>query len=274
MCVSGCRETVRRRLDRRRFVGASGLALAATGSGAVAAPPAPAQTSRSFSGVVDLTHTLHAGFPTFGGEPQFEFEQFLSLGADGYNMARWSLVEHVGTHMDAPIHFAEDADTAAEVPVERLVVPLAVVDIRAKAEANPDAQLTPDDIAAFEAAHGEIPQGACVAMNSGWDARADGPSFRNADADGVMHFPGFHLEAAEFLMQERAVVGIAVDTLSLDHGPSADFAVHYAWLPSNRWGLEAVANLGRLPPLGATIVAGGPKIADATGGPSRVIALV
>lgn len=89
-----------------------------------------------------------------------------------------------------------------------------------------------------------------------------------------MHFPGFHADAAAFLMEERQVIGMAVDTLSLDYGRSADFAVHYAWLPSNRWGLECVANLASLPATGATLVVGGPKVLGATGGPSRVMALV
>jgi len=195
---------------------------------------------------------------------------------DGMGLA-WeeiTAIIHTGTHMDAPIHFARDARDAAEVPIEHLVVPLVVVDIRAKAADDPDAQLTPADLEAWEGAHGPIPEGACVAMNSGWDAKADGVGFRNADADGVMHFPGFHVEAADFLLREREVVGIAVDTLSLDYGPSADFAVHYGWLPANRWGMECVANLGALPAAGATLVAGGPKVAGATGGPSRIVALV
>jgi kynurenine formamidase len=176
--------------------------------------------------------------------------------------------------MDAPFHFSEDGQTADQIPVERLVVPLAVVDIRARAEGDADAELTPDDLQAFEAAHGPIPDGACVAMLSGWADRASGPEFRNADGDGTMHFPGFHVEAAQYLMSERNAVGIGVDTLSLDYGRSADFATHYAWLPTNRWGLEALANLAELPATGATLVVGGPKLKGATGGPSRVFALV
>jgi kynurenine formamidase len=158
--------------------------------------------------------------------------------------------------------------------VENLVVPLVIVDIRAKTDGNPDAQVTPDDLKAFEATHGPIPDGACVAMNSGWAGKAAGPEFRNADGDGVMHFPGFHVEAAQYLMSERNAIGIAVDTLSLDFGQSQDFATHYAWLPTNRWGLEALANLAELPATGATLVVGGPKLKGATGGPSRVFALV
>jgi kynurenine formamidase len=174
--------------------------------------------------------------------------------------------------MDAPIHFGDGVHSADQIPAEHLVVPLAIVDIRAKAQGDADAQLTPGDLKAFEAVHGPIADGACVAMLSGWDARAGGHEFRNADAEGVMHFPGFHVEAVHYLMGERNAVGIAVDTLSLDYGKSADFATHYAWLPSNRWGLEAVANLAELPPTGATLVVGSPKIKGATGGPSRVFA--
>jgi len=175
--------------------------------------------------------------------------------------------------MDAPFHFSME-DTADTIPVENLVGALAVVDIRAKAEENPDAQVTPDDLKAWEEANGELPAGVIVAMNSGWDEFVNSEKFRNADDDGGMHFPGFHLEAVQFLLEERDAKGIMVDTLSLDYGPSADFAVHYEWLPSNRWGIECAANLGNLPAVGATVIVGGPKIAGATGGPSRVIALV
>jgi kynurenine formamidase len=224
--------------------------------------------------IVDLTHTLTPDFPTFFGDPQFESDPLFEFETDGFNMNTWTLVEHTGTHMDAPLHFSADQDTAAEIPLEKLVVPLAVVDIRDKAQANPDAQVTPEDLQAWEAEHGPIPPGSCVAMLSGWADKVDGPGFRNADADGVLHFPGFHVDAASFLIEERQVQGIAVDTLSLDFGPSPDFAVHFRWLPTNRWGLEAVANLDRLPAVGATLVAAVSKVQGATGGPTRVMALV
>ena len=269
MCVPGCLET----LGRRQMIGGAGLALAA-GAASVLAPRARADEPRSFSRVVDLTHAMGPDFPTYLGGSNLAMETLVTLAKDGYNMKRWLLVEHTGTHMDAPIHFGDGVQSADQIPVEHLVVPLVVVDIRAKAQENADAELTPDDLQAFEAEHGPIPAGACVAMLSGWDARASGPEFRNVDGDGVMHFPGFYVEAAQYLMSERNAVGIAVDTLSLDYGKSADFATHYAWLPTNRWGLEAVANLAELPPVGATLVVGGPKIKGATGGPSRVLALL
>jgi kynurenine formamidase len=224
--------------------------------------------------VVDLTHPLPPDFPTFFGEPGLEMETLTTWAENKFNMFRWHMKEHTGTHMDAPIHFSEAGETVDQIPVEKLVVPLVVVDIRAKAAEDANAQVTPDDLNAWVAEHGPIPDGACVAMNSGWDKKAKGDEFRNADAEGVMHFPGFHVEAAQWLMEGRNVVGMGVDTLSLDYGQSQDFATHYGWLPTNRWGMECMANLGELPPVGATLVVGGPKIAGATGGPARLIALV
>ena len=111
-------------------------------------------------------------------------------------------------------------------------------------------------------------------MHSGWDAHVASDKFRNADAEGVMHFPGFHPEAVAMLMEGRQVVGIGVDTLSLDYGKSKDFAVHHAWLPTNRWGIECMAGLGALPASGATLMVGAPKVKGATGGPARLFALV
>ena len=89
-----------------------------------------------------------------------------------------------------------------------------------------------------------------------------------------MHFPGIHPEAAEWLLKERSVAGLAVDTLSLDHGPSRDFKTHSAWLPAGRWGIENIANLDKVPPAGATLVVGAPKVKGASGAPARVFALV
>jgi kynurenine formamidase len=261
------------RLGRRRLFQA-GAALAAASAMMAPRAPAFAQAPQSFSRVVDLTHTLPPTFPTFFGVPGLVMTPQNTFATNGYNDYQWQLSEHTGTHMDAPIHFSADGLTADAIPVENLVVPLAIIDISARAEDDSDAQVTPDDIRAWIAEHGAIPDGACVAMRSGWDRRVTGDGFRNADADGVMHFPGFHVEAAQLLMEEANVVGMAVDTLSLDFGRSADFVTHYAWLPSNRWGLECVANLGELPASGATLVLGAPKIQGASGGPSRVIALV
>jgi kynurenine formamidase len=261
MCVPGCLEAIARGSRR---------GLRAPPDRAIG--PLPTER-RSFARVIDLTHALGPEFPSFDPGPGMTTEVVATLARDGYNMRRWTLVEHIGTHLDAPIHYADDGASADRLQIEDLVVPLVVVDIAGKAQDDPDALLTPGDLLAFEAAHGAIPAQSCVALHSGWERFVKGPKFCNADADGVMHFPGFHPEAAALLI-ERGAVGLAVDTLSLDHGPSSDFPTHCAWLPTGRWGLEAVANLAKLPPVGATIVVGAPKIEGATGGPTRVLALV
>jgi kynurenine formamidase len=270
-------------LSRRGFLkAAAGLvggallptpALAATAD-RTDAPDLAEDIGRPFNRVVDLTHVITEDFPTFFGPPNLEIETLFTFEQNGFNMYRWLLVEHTGTHMDAPFHFSPDGMSADQIPLSMLIVPLAVVDIRRKSQVNPDAQVTPEDLSRWEQRFGRIPRGACVAMNSGWADKVLTDEFRNADENGVMHFPGFHVEAAEFLIEERDVNGIAVDTLSLDYGPSPDFATHYSWLPSNRWGIEAVANLDFLPPRGATLIVGGPKIAGASGGISRCLALM
>ena len=279
MCLPACQEKITKTLSRRNFMKSMGIAsvsAATVGCIQVATAPVPVQsapTTLTFDQIVDLTHTLGEDFPTYFGDPQLSIESLFTAENDGFNLKQWTINEHTGTHLDAPFHFS-DQDSADQIPVENLVGPLAVIDIRSKAEANPDAQVTPDDLAAWEAEHGEMPAGVIVAMNSGWDEFVTSEKFRNADDDGTLHFPGFHIDAIDFLLEERDAKGIMVDTLSLDFGPSPDFAVHFKWLPSNRWGIENVANLGALPASGATVIVGGPKIAGATGGPSRVIAMV
>jgi len=267
-----------RMLSRRRLFGGAGAALAlgaAGGAGLLAPAGARAQgAGRALPAdqVEDLTHTIDEDFPTFFGEQQFWREQKFNFAEHNFNLFEIRVNEHTGTHMDAPLHFSADGMSVDAIPVANLVVPLCVVDIREKAAADADAQVTPEDLRAWIAANGDIPDGACVAMLSGRAEKVGSDGFRNADADGAMHFPGFHVEAAQMLL-ETGATGIAVDTLSLDHGPSPDFATHYAWLPAGRWGLETVANLERMPVAGATLIVGAPKHRGGTGGPARVIGL-
>jgi kynurenine formamidase len=272
MCLPGCEEAVRAALSRRGFFkGAAASAFVAT---AVAPAPAMAQ-ERSFRRVVDLTHTMSPDFPTFSGVPGIEMQKKFDLKKDGYNLYWWRLDEHSGTHLDAPIHFSENGATADRIDVTSFVVPLAVVDVTAQAANNPDYQMSRADLEAYEKAHGRIPDNACVAMHSGWARHAgDTAKFTGKDAAGSFHFPGISPDAAQWLMTERKVAGLAVDTLSLDHGASKDFKTHYLWLPSGRWGLENVAALDQVPPAGATLVVGAAKVKNATGGPVRLMALV
>ncbi len=280
MCVPGCHDSIVKRLSRRSFFKQAAAVGAASAIGcASSTSPKPSRAGNekvvtSFSEVVDLTYSLSKDFPTYLGGPALSMKTLTTVAKDGYHVNEITFIEHVGTHIDAPIHFSATGMPVNEIPVSQLVAPLAVIDIREKAASNADAQLTPEDIKAYEAKHGPLPQGACVAMNSGWGAHVGSKKFRNADGKGTMHFPGFHVEAAKMLTEERSVLGIAVDTLSLDYGQSKDFATHYHWLPASRWGIENLANLDSVPAAGATIVVGAPSWVNGSGGPSRIFALV
>jgi kynurenine formamidase len=263
-------------LSRRAMLKMGLYATAAAASARIAATPAEAAPVRPtrFSNVLDLTHILGPDTPPFSDEdPSFSIKPFVTheSGYYGNVISYW---EHVGTHMDAPIHFDPQGLFVDQIAPQNLVVPAVVVDITAKAQRDPDALVTPDDIRAYERRYGRIPTNAAVLMASGWGARISSKvTHRNADANGVMHFPGFGKEAVDFLIAERSVAGIGVDTLSLDHGPSTTFAVHYTWLSTAKWGLENLANLEAIPPSGATLFVGAPRIASGSGGPSRVLAV-
>lgn len=271
MCHHCVIESVKQRmLSRRDFL----TAAPAVAIGAVAAGLAPPSLAQGARRIEDLTHTFDDQFPTYFGEPGITMNQKFNFKDNGFNLFDLTLNEHTGTHMDAPLHFSTDGQSVDEIPVENLAAPLAIIDIRERAGADPDAQVTPDDLKAWMDANGAFPDRCCVAMNSGWDAHVNSDKFRNADSEGKQHYPGFHVEATKMLLEETTAIGLAVDTLSLDHGISADFATHYAWLPTNRWGLENVANLGSLPAVGATIMVGSPKWRGGSGGPARVTALI
>jgi kynurenine formamidase len=273
MCVPGCQEAVRDALTRRGFFkGAAAAGFAATAVAPAAAAPAPAP--RRFKTAVDLTHTMSPDFPTFFGVPGIELQKQFDFKKDGFNLNWWRIIEHAGTHIDAPIHFSESGDTVEKLAVETLVAPLAVVDVRPHAAKNPDYLVSRQDLADWEKKYRKLPERCCVAMLSGWAQHVGDGAKYTGTVDGTFHFPGFSAAAAEWLMKDRSVVGLASDTLSLDHGPSKDFKVHRLWLPSGRWGLENVANLDKVPAAGATLVVGAAKVRNATGGPARLIALV
>ncbi len=275
MCAPKVMDYVSKRLNRRELFKLAGGAAAGVAVG-VGAPRAFAQSAPSLSlnNLTDLTHTLSPDFPVFPGFDPMQIRTLVTVEDDGFYANRWDIGEHTGTHLDAPAHFVAGATTADGIPVAEFVAPLAIVDISEKAADDPDAMVSVDDLTAWEAEHGELPAGAAVMMYSGWEARLsnDPSSFLNQDGPGVPHFPGFSPQAADFLVNERDIKGIGVDTLSLDIGASQTFDVHLTILGAGKWGLENVANLKTLPPAGATLIVGASKVRDASGGPVRLLA--
>jgi len=227
--------------------------------------------------VVDLTHLLSEKSPNWEGTEKspFEAKQLGRLDKDGYFSRYISLPEHFSTHIDAPAHFAAGRWTVDQIPPQRLVAPLVVLDVRAQVARNSEYQLTAGDVARWEKAHGPVPAGAVVMAFTGWDSRWNSmKDYRNADAKGVMHFPGFALETARLLVEVRHVVGLGIDTLSIDYGPSPDYPAHRLVLAQNVYQLENVTNLGAVPEVGATLVVGAAKLEGGSGGPVRLLALV
>jgi kynurenine formamidase len=188
--------------------------------------------------------------------------------------------EHGGTHLDAPIHFAEGRRTAEEVALDRLIGPAVVVDVTVAAEADPDYRVAVSDLTAFEAEHGRIPDGAIVLLRTGWErywpdrSRYLGTEKTGAEAVPELHFPGLGPEAARWLVEEREIGAVGIDTPSIDYGQSTDFESHRILYEANIPGLENVASMGRLPTTGAYVVALPMKITGGSGAPLRMVAVI
>ena len=276
MCLPGTIEKVSERartegvppFSRRSFLTAAGAA----GVTASLMPSAAAARKIHVNRAMDLTHTFTAGFPVYVGDEPTR-ETLTTVEDDGFYSQRWTFGEHSGTHMDAPGHFVSGGRLVPELSPRELLVPVAVIDISKRASKDPDAVVTPDDLVRYEKRHGRIPRNAGVFMYSGWEERLPDPeAFKNADANGTFHFPGFGIDAVEWLLDRRSVRAIGVDTLSLDKGESTTFDVHLTWLGSDRYGIENLANLGKLRPKGTTAFVGVVPWEEGSGGPCRVIA--
>jgi len=277
MCVSGTVETVRERSERegvpaisRRTVLLSGAAgaLAATLPGPALAAPKRRKRNR----IQDLTHLFRAGFPMYTGDPPAR-ETLVTIPQNGFYAQQWTFGEHSGTHMDAPGHFVIGGRLTPEIDPRELMVPIAVVNISRKAETEADAAVSVDDLIRYERRHGRIPRSALVCAYSGWESRVGDPdAYRNADSNGTYHFPGFGIDAVEWLLANRNIAGIGVDTLSLDVGASTTFDVHVTLLNADKYGVENLANLRKIPARGAEVVVGVIPWEEGSGGPCRVMA--
>lgn len=260
------------------------LATAAAGVAAIGlAEPAQAATTTAASagparrwtrhGVMDLTYVLGPTTPAFEPGEEAARRTVADLAKDGYYMQEWVIIEHIGTHVDAPAHFAKGGRTADRLTPAELITPAVVIDIAAKAAKNRDALVTVDDVRAFERRHGRIPHNAAVLMYSGWGAKVgNANAYRGTDSAGVLHFPGFDPDAAAWLLKNRRIRSVGVDTLSIDNGPSTGFDTHLTVNGADRYGLENLANLHRIPPTGAKIMVGLIPFQQGSGGQARVFA--
>ncbi len=221
----------------------------------------------------DLTWTFSVSFPVYTDAWVPSRVQIATVENDGFYAQRWSLVEHSATHLDAPGHFIAGGRLAPDLSLEELIVPVVVIDIRRKVAANHDAEVTVGDLIGFERRYGKIPRRAVAVMYSGWEARAGSAvTYRGTNGEGGYHFPGWDVEAVEWLLERRRISGIGVDTLSLDHGPSTTFQTHHRLLGADRYGLENLRNVGTIPARGAELFVGLIPLEQGSGGPCRVVA--
>jgi kynurenine formamidase len=250
-----------------------------------AAPASPLPSALLAEGVrlVDLSHAYDEQTIFWPTEETFTLEkEFDGITPGGFYYAanKLSTAEHGGTHIDAPIHFAQDKPTVDEIPLWRLMGPAVVVDVTAACAKDRDCLVTVADLEAWEHSHGAIPKGAIVLLFTGfarfWPDRERymGTAERGREATKKLHFPGLHPDAAVWLAEARAIRAVGLDTPSIDHGPSTTFEAHRALLAREVPIFENLANLEQLPATGATLVALPMKIRGGSGGPLRAVAIV
>ncbi|MCZ6918006.1 MAG: cyclase family protein [Gemmatimonadetes bacterium] len=238
---------------------------------------------QSPSAWIDLSHPFDAETIYWPTAEAFRLDTVadgITEGGYYYAAYNFTAAEHGGTHLDAPAHFAEGRDTPAQIPLARLIGPAVVVDVSDKASADQDYLVSVADFTAFEAAHGPIGDGVILLLRTGWgrrwpDAEAYlGTALRGPDAVPLLHFPGLAPEAARWLVDNRSIGAIGIDTPSIDFGQSTMFETHQILYGENIPGFENVANLEAMPETGGYVVALPMKIAGGSGGPLRMVGVV
>lgn len=272
------------------------LALAVlTACAGPSTPPTPADTTTEPAGstalaaalaghdVVDLTHAFDASTIVWPTSKPFRLDQVAAgMTAGGFYYAANDLFtsEHGGTHLDAPVHFAEGRQTADAVPLSRLIGPAVVVDVTVAASRDADYLVSVADVEAWEQAHGVIPPNTIVllrtAFSSRWPDAAGylGTADRGEAALADLHFPGLDPAAAAWLVETRAVAAVGIDTASIDRGQSSTYEAHRVLADANVPIFENLARLDALPPTGAVVMALPMKVGGGSGAPLRAVALV
>jgi kynurenine formamidase len=226
-------------------------------------------------GLISLSHVNDPAVTSlYPGDPAF---RLTDVGADGYHLQYVEQGEHTGTHWGAPAHFEVGGLSADQLGPDDLCRPAVRIDVRARCAADPDHGVTIDDLRTFEQVHGPIPAEAAVVAWTGWSDRWGTPSFAGADADGLLHHPGFTLSAVEWLLEtgrlgRRGALGI--DTFGPDRGVDPGWAVSRALYRERRISLECLTNLEALPPAGAWVLVGGPLNRHGSGSAATIWAVV
>lgn len=234
--------------------------------------------------ILDMTYTFGKDSIYWPTGQSFESNK-MSWGVNDrgwwYASNNYSANEHGGTHVDAPIHFAKNGRTIDQIPLHEWIGPAVKIDVTRSCAANRDYLLTVKDIEAFEKKHGKIPDDAWVIMYTGIGTRhypdkekVLGTAKTGSAAIQFLSFPGFSEESAKFLVEKRNIKGVAIDTPSIDFGKSKDFLVHQVVSGAGKLAIENIANLDKLPAVGAVLYAIPMNIENGTGAPARIFAIL
>ncbi len=227
---------------------------------------------------VDLTHAFSSAIPRWPGFPAEVRKTIYTYEKDGFFAEIFTHVGQYGTHCDPPGHFHKGLRMIDEIPVKEMILPLVVIDCSRQVAADPDYQLVLGDVKAWEEKHGRIPAGSFVAMRSDWYKRfADFEAFYNKDGQGQAHYPGWTLEALKLLFDQRGVTAIGHEPIDADAAVSQKegfFSCESYVLETNRFQVELIANLDKVPEAGALLVCSWPKPKAGSGFPARLFAIV
>ena len=241
----------------------------------------PSQLYAASGEWVDLTHELSAEsifWPT--AEPFRLITAAAGMTERGYYYSAYSFrtAEHGGTHIDAPVHFAKGRQSVDQISLQRLIGDAVVIDVSQQSSHNPNYQIQTEDLQAWEKQHGRLPDGAIVLFRTGYSRHwPDAKRYLGTDERGEsgaekLHFPGLHPDAAAWLVSNRTIASVGIDTASIDFGQSRNFGAHVTLMQANIPAFENVANLDQLPATGAFVVALPIKIKGGSGGPLRIVA--
>lgn len=219
--------------------------------------------------VIDLTHIITPNIPTWDMSCGFnlniccdykDFQSSTKIRANSFEMKA-----SIGTHMDAPSHFIENAANISDIAITELVVPCYVINIEAKAHEK--YSLSVEDIKEFETEHGKLEKKHAVIIHTGWCKRWYNPEKYHNNHQ----FPSISKEAAEYLL-EKEVKAVGIDTLSPDR-PDSDYITHKLLLGNGKYLIENINDADKLPVKGALLVVAPLKIKDATESPIRLIGI-
>jgi len=260
---------------------------------APAAPTAPAAPSLTLTEIyeilktkqfVDLTHSFAPGIPHWPGFPDerretlFWYTEGIGTLGSGFYAQEFCHVGQWGTHVDPPAHFIKGLRTVDEISVKEMIMPLVVLDVHEKVTQNPDYTITMDDVKAWEAKYGPIPEGAFVAMRTDWSKRwPDMAAMQNKDANGIAHYPGWSLDVLKYLYEERKITASGHETTDTDPGiatSKGDYSLEAYILSKDHYQIELLTNLDQVPEAGALVVVSFPKPKGGSGFPARVFAIL